>query len=202
VSGIRCILFDLGGVLAELHEEKALMAMCPHLSDRNAVHDAWVASPAVRAYETGRIGFEAFCEAAIRDLSVEVSLEAFKQAHAHFLGDPFPGAEELIRELQPHYTTACLSNTNEAHMAAFRSRTRVLELLDHRFLSFETGLVKPDAEAFLHVAESLAIKPEEVLFIDDKWQNVEAARKVGMDGFAATSLSGVRENLIKKGILP
>lgn len=197
----RCILFDLGGVLAELHEEKALMHMCPRLTDRDAVHDAWVASPAVRAYETGAIGFEGFCEAVIRDLGADVDLATFKEAHARFLGDAFPGAADLINALKPRYTTACLSNTNASHMEAFRSRTDILDLLDHRFLSFETGRVKPDAEAFLHVVKTLAVDPRAILFIDDKWQNVEAACAVGLDGFVATGITEVRENLIRRGIL-
>ena len=41
---IECILFDLGGVLVELHEEQALMEMCPGLRSREEVREAWFAS--------------------------------------------------------------------------------------------------------------------------------------------------------------
>jgi putative hydrolase of the HAD superfamily len=198
---IRCILFDLGGVLVELLEEKALMQMCPHLEDRNQVHDAWVASPAVRAFETGKIGFDQFCESAMADLGIKTTVEAFREAHTTFLGNPFPGAEDLVRAVKERHTVACLSNTNVEHVRGLRERSDLLDVFDHLFLSFETGLVKPDADAFLHVAESVQLLPGEILFIDDKWQNVEAAQLAGLQGFVATSIGEARDGLLNRGLL-
>ena len=198
---VKCILFDLGGVLVELLEERALMRMCPHLQDRNQVHDAWVGSEAVRAFETGRIGFETFCEAAMADLGVQTTVEAFREAHATFLGDPFPGAEELVLKVKRKYTVACLSNTNIEHIRGLRGKSDLLDHFDHLFLSYETGLVKPDADAFENVAATAGLEPGEILFIDDKWQNVEAALEVGFKGFVATSITGVCEQFLNRGLL-
>jgi putative hydrolase of the HAD superfamily len=198
---VKCILFDLGGVLVELLEERALMRLCPHLEDRNQVHDAWVGSPAVRAFETGRIGFEEFCRAVMTDLGVEASLDEFREAHAMFLGDPFPGAETLVREVKERHAVACLSNTNVEHIRGLRERSGILDLFDHLFLSYETGLVKPDNNAFDHVARTVGVLPGEILFIDDKWQNVEAAGRSGLQGFVATSISMARDQLLNRGLL-
>jgi len=195
------ILFDLGGVLVELLEERTLMELCPHLNNRNEVHDAWVASPAVKAFETGKIGFDEFCTSAMEDLKVETDVETFRNAHAKFLGNPFPGAEDLVKELRRNFTVTCLSNTNVEHIRGLRERSSLLNHFHHCFLSYETGLVKPDREAFLNVGTTLGMKLEEILFIDDKWQNVEAARNVGMQGFVAGNLPSIRKELISRQIL-
>lgn len=197
----QCILFDLGGVLVELHEELALMEMCPDLDSPEKVREAWFASSAVREFETGRIDFDEFCKGVIGDLGVEVDVNTFRKAHARFLGDPFPGVVQLLDVLKNNYKLACLSNTNPAHIASLRQRSDILDHLDHCFLSHETGLVKPDREAFAHVVEVLGLGPSDILFIDDRVKNVAAAREAGLNAFAANSLQGIREGLIRMKLL-
>ncbi len=53
---------------------------------------------------------------------------------------------------------------------------------DFLFLSSEMGMVKPDAEIYETVLKAIALPPESVLFIDDKPENIEAARRSGMQG--------------------
>ena len=42
------------------------------------------------------------------------------------------------------------------------------------------GVHKPEPDAFLKAAELMGLPPAEILFIDDKLENVVAARAVGM----------------------
>lgn len=53
---------------------------------------------------------------------------------------------------------------------------------DKIFVSYELGLLKPDAEIYKQVLRLLKAKPEEVVFIDDKLKNVEAAKSIGING--------------------
>ncbi|MEX0330825.1 MAG: HAD family hydrolase [Puniceicoccaceae bacterium] len=198
---IKCILFDLGGVLVELKEEEALMEMCPGLANPEAVREAWFASAAVRAFETGKIGFAGFCEQAIGDLGVEVDEAAFREAHSRFLGNPFPGAINLLRVLKNNYKIACLSNTNPVHIDALRERTDILDLLDQCFLSYQTGLVKPDRAAFADVVETMGLRPPECLFLDDRLKNVRAARALGMQAEKVVGIHQVQELLLSAGLL-
>jgi putative hydrolase of the HAD superfamily len=61
------------------------------------------------------------------------------------------------------------------------------ELLERRFdgvaaftLSFEVGTAKPEAAIYLRCLETLGVEPAEALFVDDRRENVEAARALGM----------------------
>jgi len=48
-------------------------------------------------------------------------------------------------------------------------------------LSFEVGAVKPEPAIYLRCLESLGVEPAEAVFVDDRRENVEAARALGME---------------------
>jgi putative hydrolase of the HAD superfamily len=56
------------------------------------------------------------------------------------------------------------------------------KLFDHRFYSAELGYAKPDAEFFTAALAALGAPPSQVLFIDDREENVAAARACGLHG--------------------
>jgi putative hydrolase of the HAD superfamily len=51
-----------------------------------------------------------------------------------------------------------------------------------RFFSWKLRSVKPEAAAYQAVLTSLGADPADVVFVDDRPANVEAARRVGIDG--------------------
>lgn len=55
-------------------------------------------------------------------------------------------------------------------------------MVDLMMYSAEEGMQKPEA-CFFHLAcNRLGVQPHEVVFLDDKEENVEAARLLGMKG--------------------
>ena len=66
---------------------------------------------------------------------------------------------------------------------------------DYVFLSFEIGLKKPEIDIFKKVQSQLPFKPENILFIDDRKDNVETASKIGWETLQAT---GLELNIIKQ----
>ena len=55
-----------------------------------------------------------------------------------------------------------------------------MEHFDHVTFSCELRLFKPQAEIYEHSFRGLKVAPEETLFIDDRQENVDGARAVGM----------------------
>lgn len=90
------------------------------------------------------------------------------------------GMRELLTEL----------NAAGVEMHALSNYPRWFELLDEKlgvsrlcpwtFVSCNTGVRKPDPRAYLGAAEQLCRAPEELLFVDDRERNCEAAREVGL----------------------
>jgi putative hydrolase of the HAD superfamily len=56
----------------------------------------------------------------------------------------------------------------------------IAEHFDHLFLSHETGSYKPDPAAYQDVINKLSLTPQQILFFDDKPENVAAACEIGM----------------------
>ncbi|MBN4078410.1 HAD-IA family hydrolase, partial [Gammaproteobacteria bacterium AH-315-C21] len=68
------------------------------------------------------------------------------------------------------------------------------------FPSHETGLIKPDHNAFENITDSLSLQPNEVLFIDDNEINVNAAKEVGFLACQAKGIDAARRGLIAHNI--
>lgn len=86
----------------------------------------------------------------------------------------------IIKQLQKkNIKIGILSNTTLV------THTIVEELIDmsyfnYQFLSYRIGWEKPDEKIFKYVTEQLPYSKEEILFIDDKISNVNAAKEFGI----------------------
>lgn len=74
---------------------------------------------------------------------------------------------------------------------------------DYLFLSYKYGVEKPDLDYFKQVNSELPFEGKDILFIDDKKENIESAKKVGWNGFQTTGLEldkikEVCENFLKE----
>ncbi|MEV4087039.1 HAD family hydrolase [Nonomuraea fuscirosea] len=67
--------------------------------------------------------------------------------------------------------------------------------IGHRFYSGRMGLVKPDRAIYDHLAAALGADPAEIVFIDDREENVEGARLAGMTGVRFTDATALRAAL-------
>jgi 2-haloacid dehalogenase len=67
-------------------------------------------------------------------------------------------------------------------------------------VSGEEGLVKPDRRIYEITAARVAFEPSEILFFDDRQDNVDAARAFGFDAERFESAAQVRDALATRGI--
>ncbi len=63
------------------------------------------------------------------------------------------------------------------------------------------GLEKPDPKAYQLLLEKVELPANEVVFIDDLEENVEAAKKLGIDAIVFKSAEQVRHELAKRGLI-
>jgi putative hydrolase of the HAD superfamily len=83
-----------------------------------------------------------------------------------------------------------------------RATPGFLDPFDHVTFSYELGLVKPQPEIYRDAIEGLGVKPEEALFLDDRADNVEGARAVGMLGEVFTTWEDFLADARKRHALP
>ncbi|CAG0972223.1 FMN hydrolase / 5-amino-6-(5-phospho-D-ribitylamino)uracil phosphatase [Burkholderiales bacterium] len=197
---VGAILFDLGGVLIELAGVERMLAWSPSLGTADELWRRWLASPAVRSYETGRTTREAFGEAIVAEFGLPVDAGAFLEEFAWWPRALHPGAAGLLAALAPRYTLASLSNTNELHWERFGREWGLPGMFHHNFPSYAVGKLKPDGEYFEHVLGALGVPAGRALFVDDNRINVEAACAVGLHARHVPHFDALAPALAELGI--
>lgn len=70
-----------------------------------------------------------------------------------------------------------------------------------RILSCDIGVEKPSPEAYKKMLEILELHADEVFFVDDKEENVAAAKALGIDAVRFESLNQIKQELQKRKFL-
>jgi putative hydrolase of the HAD superfamily len=76
--------------------------------------------------------------------------------------------------------TAILSNLPCALGEKLRVTPGFLDAFDHVTFSYELGSIKPEPEIYRDAIRGLGVLPGEALLLDDRLENVEGARAVGL----------------------
>lgn len=206
----QLILFDLGNVLVELDG----FPWFPETGNNQTgnklqldeLHRRWLSLKSVRLFETGKMDENIFFQQALDELSLEKygeTLESFTRKYKNWVINFYPEARGLLAQLKSEYRIACLSNTNACHIRHLKEISNELHFFDYCFFSHEIGHVKPDPLAFHHVIKALSlssaispvIAPENILFLDDSIDNVNAAIQCGMQAEQVFGIKEVKQRL-------
>lgn len=196
------ILFDVGGVLVKL---TGLPVFLSWLGNRVTADEAltmWLISPTVRAFETGKLEPDAFAERLIAEMSLPLTREQLLGGFGDWARSVLPGAVELVRRIPRTYILATLSNSNTVHWPQLMKHPELLKPFQHHFVSYLTGKIKPDEDAFQNVLASIGCDAPEVLFLDDSSLNVQAARRVGMIAHQVKGPAEAAAVLRQAGVFP
>jgi glucose-1-phosphatase len=197
---VDLVLFDLGGVLIELPGVRAMLELTGIKSEQE-LWRRWLTCRWVRCFESGGCPETEFAAGVVADWQLELSAAAFLEAFRDWPAGPLPGATELVAQTRASVTTGCFSNTNALHWHDHIAGWPLAGLFDHRFLSFELGLLKPDIAAFAHVADLLEVPAERVLFLDDNAVNVAGAAAAGFQATRAAGVEEARQRLAEAAVL-
>jgi len=114
-----------------------------------------------------------------------------------------PRVIEWVDELRGKgWLTGILSNLPPPIGDYLRGQRTLLEHFDHITFSYELKLVKPDAAIYQDMIQGLGIAPKEGLFFDDRAENVEGARAVGLEAELYVSWQKMVESLPVRYGLP
>lgn len=192
------VLFDIGGVLIELNDPIEIFGV---EFDEAEFHRRWLLSPAVREFERGRTTAEEFARAISAEFELSYSSAEFLKRFTAWPGPLFPHAVNLVRRIDPRLSCGILSNANALHWDSFGIAEAFRRRFDRVFLSFESGLLKPDREAFEQVIDSYECAPEKILYFDDNLLNVSAASELGINAVVCNSEAILSESLEAAGVL-
>jgi putative hydrolase of the HAD superfamily len=193
------LIFDLGGVLVR-HDNDALhdrlAACCADAQEARPKIVAWLADERIG---TGHLRIETLHKHMKDVLGFKASYSYFLDLwSSHFSEEP--GMEALVERLAKRHRTVLFSNTNAPHIAHIRETYPVYGRFHATYLSYEIGLVKPHATSYLRVLELECREPENCIFIDDRPENTEAARLLGIKTVTYTDRDHFVTALTRHGV--
>ncbi len=185
---IQHLLFDFGGVLYQIDQEKTLTLFKDYIDNKQLIQSLnlndFLANPFFKKFETGMITAAEFRDAVRNYFNISISNKKFDEFWNATLIAPFSDTYKMLNTVKKHYKIHLLSNTNEIHYNYFYPQCRdFLSLFDNEFYSHKIGLMKPDAEVFKYVTKELNTQPENILFIDDLKRNIVSAKSLGLQTY-------------------
>ena len=187
---IQNIVFDLGGVLADLDIERCRASFralgMPRIAD---LIDPYYPAEVFEKLERGALTSHEACDE-IRRISgrSEATDRQIADAYRSFIvGIPVYKLRMLARLRERGLKLYMLTNNNPLVMpyivdCCFTADGRTVnDYFDKLYVSYEMHLLKPSPEIFRAMIADSGLVPHETLFIDDGRKNVNAARDLGFD---------------------
>jgi HAD superfamily hydrolase (TIGR01509 family) len=193
---IRAVIFDLGGVLLRTEDPNPRIELGRRYGiSREELEQLVFASPVSLQAELGQVAPDAVWRHAQTVLRIaEQDLAAFQDAFwagdrldAHLLA--------LVNSLRGSYRTVLLSNAWRDMRKTVARRFGELSAFEMQIFSAEVGMRKPAAEIFQYLLDMLGADPEEVVFVDDFNENIQAARRLGLHAIQFKDPTQIRRDL-------
>jgi FMN phosphatase YigB (HAD superfamily) len=187
-SNTKAVIFDVGGVLIDLHAEVARR----ELIEKYGFVSQSFARLTRSSFEShsrsitelamiGSAGTSEYLDAFLHECGVK-DLEALRLNRLSVVGQERANVFAIVEELKGAGLICCvLSNTIALHWEKLSSASEYpsFALFDRIFASHLIKCAKPTKEAFLLVAKALNIAMSECLLVDDSPLNVDRAKSAG-----------------------
>jgi putative hydrolase of the HAD superfamily len=178
----RCVIFDLGNVIALFDKEPVWVGLAELTESRISAaqaRDRIVESGLERQFDRGQIDVGTFLTRICAELGLA---HVQKPRIAALWQNVFQRNEPVIKVLarlraQGPHRLLLASNTNALHFERIGSDFHdVLALFDEMILSFQIGHIKPEREFFERCVKAAQCHPTQCVYVDDLPPFCEAAR--------------------------
>ena len=201
---IQAVLFDYGMVLSGLPNPAAWARMrtIAGLSEDLFHREYWAHR---HPYDRGDLIGPTYWNAVAAGAKIALTPAQIDQliaADVDFWGELNPPMIDWAQRLQrAGIRIGILSNMPDVMAAGLLAKHGDwINKFDHHTWSYALNLAKPEAAIYHHAAEGLGIPPAQILFIDDRADNIEAALAAGMQAIQYTHHSTFEREMQARGL--
>jgi epoxide hydrolase-like predicted phosphatase len=185
---IGAVVFDIGGVL----EVTPPLGVAETWEDRLGLGRGEISERLATVFQAGAVGAVSEAEvhvAAGQRLGLSPpQVNAFmSDLWVEYLGTLNTELAAYAASLHAAYRTGIISNSFVGAREREQERYHFDEYMDAIIYSHEVGLSKPDYRIYELTCERLAVRPAEMIFVDDLPENTEAAAELGIHPVLFTS---------------
>ena len=177
---VKTVVFDLGIVLLDFDYSIAARRIAAHANmPPEQLNNFLAQSPLLFRLERGQLTTEQF----YNEISAATGFRGSIAEFSSFFADIFVPIERMI-ELQAALRqqgipTYIFSNTNDLAICHIRQNFPFYSNFDGYILSYEHGVMKPDAELYEVVERQSGRRNSEILYLDDRPENIAAGAARG-----------------------
>ena len=201
-SKIKNIIFDYGKVLVDyslsylydsyFDDKEEMLWFFDHVVNADFHHRLDMGVPTAECVADLQQEFPQYAE----------QLAAYDTHYMRLLGNEIPGMRELLRDLRHHGLHLYgLTNWGIEKFSIVRRHFEIFQLLDGEVVSGVEHVVKPYPPIFQILLDRYGLQAEECLFTDDRADNVEGARAMGMQGVVFENAVQLRDALVNYGVI-
>lgn len=193
---IRNIIFDVGKVLVSYEPEEMMRKLGYTEEQIQIVNAAMFCNPLWDEADRGLRSCEEYHEAFLNQNPEHKDI--IQKAYEH-IGDCIellPHAMDWILEMKERgYHVYILSNYSEYTFEVTKEKLAFLPLMDGIVFSYKTKMGKPDEGIYKKLISEFFLEEEESVFIDDRRENVESARRIGIESILFNDYNQAKKEL-------
>lgn len=180
---IKNLIFDFGKVLVEYDFEAFFRKYIPDTERYLAFTPILYNEEVQQLLDREERPFEVIMEEIIaKNKDFEPEIRIFNEHYPEIVTNEVEGMYELLTKLKAEgYKLYGLTNwCSKVHLTM--AQFPIFKLLDGQIISSEEKTIKPEPEIYNRLFTKFNLKPEECIFTDDRSENIEGGRHLGMDG--------------------
>jgi len=191
-------LFDLGGVFFDWDPNHFYKNVFDNIEERNyflteVCNDQWNFQQ-----DAGRSIAEAELELIPKFPHYEKEIKMYYKNHRKMIIGVFEESIEILKKLKDKdYECYVLSNWSAETFEGMTIDYPFLMLFDGLLISGEDKLIKPDEAIYQLARNRFNLNPEKTVFIDDKLENVEAAKRLNFNTIHLTNPKNIEIEINK-----
>ncbi|GAC1419808.1 MAG: HAD-IA family hydrolase [Flavisolibacter sp.] len=203
MTSIQTIIFDLGNVLIDWNPSYLFDRIFENEPQKKAYFFEHICTEHWHSkQDAGRPIEQATNELVKIHPQWEDPIRAFYSRWKEMFHGPIQGSVEILKELkEKQYPLFALTNWSAELLQRSWEDFPFLKWFQGMVVSGEEKINKPAKEIYFILLRKYQIDPKKALFIDDKKNNVVAAKQIGLEAIQFHSPIQLREEFKKYGVL-
>lgn len=198
---VKGICFDLDGVYftpaGMSGFVRELTTLC---NDEQKAREAVLSGPEILSFKKGTLSEDEFWKTVNQKLGLSLTTSEYADLLVkHYEVDPSIRAV-VMKSRQLGYLSLICSNNFVTRISALENKFKFISDFDATVFSYEVGVMKPDFVIFRTLVEKSGLQPQEIVYADDKPENVTGAQAVGIHAVTYTTFEEYCQFLISQGV--
>lgn len=193
---IKNIIFDYGSVLIKTDPRRVYAPLFGSWEKADWFRNNILEQEWIRRVDSGEDYRGCIADLQAKFPDYADAIELYDTRFTDFLVGEMPGMSRLLARLRAE-GFHLYGLTNFSHkLYYFQQHLPIFRHIEGQVVSSEVHLLKPDVRIYRLLLAKYGLRAEECLFVDDRQENVDAARALGIGGLLFPQVAFTKEQIL------